>query len=395
MARPRQRKNQDLPVGLLYRKDRGNYEFTRIDGSKKSLGKERKLAKRLAIQYNSTYRVDVELTHSICSTKIESERLNLNTKPLANFLPKIFDKIAEDKEWVEGTLRGHQARFTLIVNYFGKLQANSVNLEHVNDFLHIANPTDSKGVYNRFLGLLNVLFDYCVSDSVMKENPARKKIRRTMNAKDEKDITRLTTADFAAIHQRAGKLGYQWLQIAMELSLQTSHAVLEISRLKYEDIEQHIKIQRQKNIKKNASRVLIPMNYELEDIILRSRSDNILSPYVVHYMRQRKDQRRSLGKSLDHQTQLRSVQISRVFSDIRDELGLFDDIDKRIDRPSFHDIRALSIQSQEESGSDAQKRAAHSNRASTEVYKKGHIQWNLVPDVIVDWREPPSTSLKA
>jgi integrase len=395
MARPRERKNRDLPSGLLYRTDRGYYEFTRIDGSKKSLGRDRKLAKRLAIQYNSTYRVDVELTHAICSTKTESDRLHLSTTPLSDFLPKIFDKIAEDKVWVEGTLKNHQIRFVLILNYFGKLQANSVNLEHVNDFLHIANPTDSKGVYNRFLGLLKVIFDYCVSDSVMLENPASKKIRRTMNAKDEATITRLTTSDFAAINQRAGELGYQWLQIAMELSLQTSHAVLEISKLKYADIEEFIRIQRQKNKRKNASRVLIPMNDELADIVERSRQDNILSPFVVHYMRQRKDQNRSLAKGLEHNTQLRSVQISRVFSDIRDDLGLFDDIEKRIDRPSFHDIRALSIQLQEDNGFDAQKRAAHSDRASTEIYKKGHIKWNEVPDVIIDWRKPASTLLKA
>ncbi len=386
MARPRQHKNKDLPSGLVYRKDRGYYEFKRIDGSKKALGNDRKLAKRLAIQYNSTYRVDAELTHAICATKAESACLNLNTKPLANFLPKIFDKISEDKGWVEGSLRNQKIRFTLILNYFGKRHANSINLEHVNEFLRIANPSDSKGVYNRFLGLLNVIFDYCVSDSVMKENPASKKIRRTMNAKDEKDISRLTTADFAAIHQRAGELGYPWLQIAMELSLQTSQAVLETSKIKYADIENFIRIQRQKNKKKNASRVLIPMNDELADIVHRSRQDNILSPYVVHYMRQRKDQNRPLGKDLDHRTQLRSVHISRVFSNIRDEIGLFDNIEKRIDRPSFHDIRSLSIHLQESNGFDAQKRAAHSDRASTEIYKKGYNQWNEVPDVVIDWR---------
>jgi integrase len=386
MARPRQPKNQDLPCGLLYRTDRGYYEFTRIDGSKKSLGKGRKQAKRLAIKYNSTFRVDVELTHAICATKAESVRLHHSTKPLSDFLPKIFDKIAEDKEWAKGTLKNHKIRFVLILEYFGKLQANSVNLEHINDFLRIANPSDSKGVYNRFLCLLKTIFDYCVSDSVMLENPASKKIRRTINAKDEAMITRLTIDDFAQIHERAGKLGYPWLQIAMELSLQTSHAVLEISKLKYADIEEHIRIQRQKNKKKNASRVLIPMNDEITDIVHRSRQDNILSPFVVHYMRQRKDQNRPLAKGLEHNTQLRSVQISRFFSDIRDDLRLFNDIEKRIDRPSFHDIRSLSIQIQEENGFDAQKRAAHSERASTEIYKKGYNQWNEVPDVVIDWR---------
>jgi integrase len=229
----------------------------------------------------------------------------------------------------------------------------------------------------------------------MKENPASKKIRRTMNAKDEATITRLTVDDFSQIHERAGKLGYPWLQIAMELSLQTSHAVLEISKLKYADIEEHIRIQRQKNKKKNASRVLIPINDEILDIIQRSRQDNILSPFVVHYMRQRKDQNRRIGKGLEHTTQLRSVQISRVFSDVSDELCRGIDIENRIDRPSFHDIRSLSIQIQEENGFDAQKRAAHSDRSSTDIYKKGYNRWNEVPDVVINWRKPPSTSLEA
>jgi hypothetical protein len=356
------------------------------------LGKDRKQAKILAIRYNSTYRVDAELTHAICSTKVESERLTLNKKPLASFLPSIFIDVSEDKLWVESTLKDNKIKFAQIQNYFGKLQADNVNLEHVNDFLTIINPTGSKEVYNRYLRLLLIIFDYCVSDSIMKENPAKKKIRRTINAKDEADITRLTITDFSAIHHRAGELGHDWMQIAMELSLQTSHAVLEISKLKYADIEEYIKIQRQKNKKKTASRVLIPMNAELENLIFRSRKDNILSPYVVHYMRKRKDQRRPLGKGLDHHTQLRSDQISRVFADIRDELGLFNDIDKRSDKPGFHDIRALSIQTQEDNGNDAQKRAGHSQRASTEVYKKGQIQWNKVPDVVINWRKPDNES---
>jgi hypothetical protein len=52
----------------------------------------------------------------------------------------------------------------------------------------------------------------------------------------------------------------------------------------------------------------------------------------------------------------------------------------------------LSIQTQEANGFDAQKRAAHSQRSSTEVYKKGHIQWNEVPDVVIDWRKPDGES---
>ncbi len=391
MGSPRTHKNRDLPTGLVYRKDRDNYQFTRIDGSTKNLGKDRKKAKSLAFKYNATYRVDPELFHEVSYSKKESAQNKVNKVALGEFLPAIFIKVAEDKQWETTTLKGHEHRFNHILSFFSAMLPDEITLEDVNQFLKVSNPSDSKYVYNRYLGLLKVLFSYCVSESVMQSNPAEKKIRRTLVAKDEAEITRLTTQDFAAIHKYAGNNGVPWLQIAMELSLQTSHAVNEISKLKYIDIEDHISIQRNKNKKTAASRVKIPMNYELESIVQRSKNDGIDSPYVTHFMRERRYLNRSLGKGLDHPTQLRNEKISRAFSDARDELGLYKHIKKK-DRPTFHDIRSLSIHLQEESGHDAQKRAAHSQRSTTDGYKKGHIQWNEVNDVVIKWREePPAT----
>ena len=55
--------------------------------------------------------------------------------------------------------------------------------------------------------------------------------------------------------------------------------------------------------------------------------------------------------------------------------------------PAFHDIRSLSITWLENNNYDAQQRAAHAERQSTDTYKKGHVQWNEVPDKVVEWRE--------
>lgn len=282
MTRPREHKNRDLPTGLVYRKDRDNYQFTRVDGSTKNLGKDRKKAKSLAFKYNSTYRVDPELFHEVSYSKKESAQNKVSKVALGEFLPAIFIKVAEDKQWEKTTLKGHEHRFNHILSFFSAMLPDEITLEDVNQFLKVSNSSDSKYVYNRYLGLLKVLFSYCVSESVMQSNPAEKKIRRTLVAKDEAEITRLTTQDFADIHKYAGNNGVPWLQIAMELSLQTSHAVNEISKLKYIDIEDHISIQRNKNKKTAASRVKIPMNYELESIVQRSKNDGIDSPYVTH-----------------------------------------------------------------------------------------------------------------
>jgi len=96
----------------------------------------------LATKYNATYRVDSELTHEISPTKEESKCLTLSKNPLANYLPLIFEKLIDDREWAENTIKNHKTRLSLILKYIGNLPANSVSLEHVNEFLTIANRTD-------------------------------------------------------------------------------------------------------------------------------------------------------------------------------------------------------------------------------------------------------------
>ena len=112
------------------------------------------------------------------------------------------------------------------------------------------------------------------------------------------------------------------LNIAMRLSLQTTHAVNELSVAKYKDsrwfdkpmVENDIlvyglmRIRRQKVQKKEASRVEIPITQKIKDIIDDSRKDNIVSPYIIHQLKSRKSK---LAKGLTHHTQLRSKTISK------------------------------------------------------------------------------------
>lgn len=386
MARPRAAKYKDLPEGLHFKECRGVYILKRVDGSTKSLGKNKNNAKKLAFTYNKTFRVDPELTVGIYHTKIESKQQKKRNSLLNLHLSDIFEQIAEDKRWAKSTLSQNSQRYVHVKDFFGNLTPNQITNDHITEFLGRVVTGDSKRLYNRYLTLLELTFDYCVDRSIMENNPAKKRIKKTINRKDESLIYRLTCDDFTNIHKLAGDKGYQWMQVAMELSIQTSHAVNEIAKMKYDDIENgYLKVQRQKNQKSSASRVKIPMNDELERIVEKSKSDGITSPYIVHKMRAWRDRNKPLSKSVTHETQLRNEQISRTFSDLRDELGLYNKVDKA-SRPSFHDIRALSIHWLEDNGYDAQKRAAHSERDSTDIYKRGHTQWNEVEDKIVDWR---------
>ncbi|MDP7592691.1 MAG: hypothetical protein QF552_08360 [Litorilituus sp.] len=162
-----------------------------------------------------------------------------------------------------------------------------------------------------------------------------------------------------------------YLCIAMRLSLQTTHAVNEISLAKYRDctwFEQPImqdgllvfgtlRIHRQKVKEKEASRVEVPITQQLKNIIDDSRKDRVASPYIVHRI---KDARAKQAENLTHPTQCRPNDISKAFSDCRDELGLYSELEKK-QRPTFHEIRSLSIFLYDKQGLDPQERAAHTD----------------------------------
>ncbi|MFT6779970.1 MAG: integrase, partial [Paraglaciecola sp.] len=381
MARPKLYNNRDLPFGLTFRKDRQVYQFTRIDGSKRCLGTNRAKAKQLAFQYNCNYRVDPELVHGILKNKSDVSAKKSLRFTIARDLEKAFQWANECYRWAEGTKKIKTQHYIKIVEFFGVLHPNNINLENVNRFLKLANPTNSKDVNNRLLYLINLLFDYLVSESVLAENPAKKKKRAPIIAKNNDEIIRVSKEDFLLITNECMRLGLHWLWIAMNLSLQTTHAVNEICNLKFEDIDNDLMhIKRQKNKKNAASNVQIPMSNKLNEIVEFAKTNGVPSPFIVHRVKQHK---KNVGAKLEHPTQLRTEEVSRAFSKIRDSLGLFASITKD-KRPGFHSIRSLSITIYESMGLNAQKRAAHAKEETTALYRKGHVNWNVVENMEID-----------
>jgi hypothetical protein len=260
----------------------------------------------------------------------------------------------------------------------GAIMSKSFNLSHVNDFLNEFAHGKSNEVYNRKITFLKKVGSYLCDMSAMETNFADSKKRKP---KDKKQRQRLTLDNFNDILSAAES----WLKTSMMLSIQTTHAVNEISLAKYKDCEWYstpviennltvygvLRIHRQKVKDKEASRVAIPITKKIKTIIEQSRTDNIASPYIIHKIL---DRRKGAAKGIKHHTQLDSVYISRAFSDLRDRLGVMSSLPKD-KRPTFHEIRALSIHLYDEMGYDVQARAAHTDSESTKVYKKDHVEW--------------------
>jgi len=383
-ARPRKRENRNLPDFLLFDKATGQYRFTLITGKRKSIGTDRVMAIAIAKEYN--LRMRPETAPSVESLIRDSGGFNGEAKPFAEHVDRIMSRAIADEKPSQSTLEDWRNDAIRVKEYFVDISSCDIELEHVNQFINRYHSDSSANVQNRKVSFLKKLFSYAVDESLMMDNPAsRKKMRRV----DEKKRKRLAFDIFIAIRNAAEP----WLRTAMDLALQTTHARLEVSRIKYSIKEpkngvcgcvwvEHpengiygtLYIHRQKVQKKEASHVAIPIGEELKRIIEDSR-DSVASPYVVHRIPERNNKR---SKEVSHPTQVAPDYLSRSFSSLRDKLGLCDHLPME-ERPTFHEIRALAAHLFDSQGIDPQARMAHSDAKSTKIYTSNHIDWVMVP----------------
>lgn len=383
-ARPRKKEYRHLPDYLFFDKDRGVYKFTLVTGKKKNIGKDRAMAIAIAREYN--LRMRPELSPSVDNLIRESSGVTGEAKPFADHVDHIMARAVEDERPSQSTLDDWNNDALRVKEFFINIPACDIELEHVNAYINKYHASASANVQNRKVSFLKKLFSYAVDESLMLDNPAtRKKMRRT----EEKKRQRLSLENFMAIRRAAAP----WLRTAMDLALQTTHARLEVSRIRYsirepkngvcgcvwleqpkEGIYGTLYIHRQKVQKKEASHVAIPIGDELKRIIDESR-DNVASPFVVHRIPDRQVKR---SKEVSHPTQVAPDYLSRSFSSLRDELGLCDHLTMD-ERPTFHEIRALAAHLFNSQGIDPQGRMAHSDAKSTKIYTQNHIDWIVVP----------------
>lgn len=383
-ARPRKKEYRHLPDYLFFDKDRGVYKFTLVTGKKKNIGKDRAMAIAIAREYN--LRMRPELSPSVDNLIRESGGVTGEAKPFANHVDHIMARAVEDERPSQSTLDDWNNDALRVKEFFINIPACDIELEHVNAYINKYHASSSANVQNRKVSFLKKLFSYAVDESLMLDNPAnRKKMRRT----EEKKRQRLSLENFMAIRRAAAP----WLRTAMDLALQTTHARLEVSRIRYsirepkngvcgcvwleqpkEGIYGTLYIHRQKVQKKEASHVAIPIGDELKRIIDESR-DNVASPFVVHRIPDRQVKR---SKEVSHPTQVAPDYLSRAFSALRDKLGLCDKMAME-ERPTFHEIRALAAHLFDQQGIDPQGRMAHSDAKSTKIYTQNHIDWVVVP----------------
>lgn len=383
-ARPRKSPYKELPDYLVYDKSKKQYRLTLVNGVRKLMGANKSRAIAIAIEYNNRMRYKNIISTDVLIAESGGEKGEY--QPFSNHIDHLMERIFREEKLSERVKQGLINDSIRAKEFFSTISSTDIDLEHVNLYLKQYHTNGSAEVQNRKVMFLKKLFSYAVDESIMLDNPATRKKLKKLDGKKRK---RLSLDDFIRIKNRAPL----WLKTAMELSLQTSQARLEVSRIKYSikspnygesgcvwfdepqnGIYGNLYINRQKTKEKEAAHISIPIGEELKRIIDNSR-DHVLSPYVVHRMPEKATKQ---NKNVDHFTQVDASYLSKAFSAIRDEMGIMGDLPIEY-RPTFHEIRALSAHLFEQQGINPQARMAHSDEKSTKVYTKNHVEWVEVP----------------
>lgn len=361
MARPRTKRNKDLPPNL-YRSGSNTWRYRHpLTGKYHGMGADKVKAINAARKLNdllipATDLVSVvmgEVTFGEFSQKFLAEKHRKDGRPLA-----------------ENTLRTYRHSLNRCAEW-ENLALSSITLFMVNRLLESVPASTS--IETR--SLLIQIFDLAISKGILLDNPAAQTIKR-YRVKQRK---RHTLGGLTAIRN----VSPQWLKNAIDLAMLTTQRRIDIIHMRWTDIKDgflHVAQEKTTDdpeddfeLLEGAGYVRIKINDELQRVLDRCK-DQVLSPYIIHRVPKGKTKNRSQTK--EHWTQIEAQYVSREFLKASKVANAYPELNGR-QLPSFHEIRALSIHLHKKAGKSAQTLAGHATEKMTEFYASGHeIIWN-------------------
>ena len=405
-ARRRSKDTSNYPEFLLKVKHKGitRYRFKTIDGVMKMFptGTTEYQAIQAALAYNARHRsagdFSLEGTSKYSSAQQRMDRFN---KPLKEWLPVVIKRVKAEEGLSVGVFQKFVRECAKLEEVFGNVLTKSLTLAHMNEFLNDEYGDLAKRSFNGKVSNLKKIFSYLADESAVDFNfMLQKKMKKVTQEDYIKKRHDLTVQDYEQIYAAAPL----FLKVAMSLSLQTTHAVREVYRIKYKIKEPKegvcgiiwldepkevdgcpvfgtLYIHREKVKKSDSSFVAIPVTEAIKEIVDLSKTDRLHCPYIVH--KKPRQSQRGVAKECTHPYQVHHQNISKAFSKVRDKLGLYAELDKT-ERPTYHEIRRLSAKLIEALGESATVRMAHANAKTTKIYTGTHeVVWNQATPITV------------
>ena len=281
------------------------------------------------------------------------------------------ENVVPRKPWSTGTRANWEFRLNVLERDMGARAIATTDRVFLADWLDGRATTGD--AHSKWRTVLVDVWRYAIARRWVDFNEAEAVMQRSTSkilAENHRQRDRLTIAEFWEIHGHPQ--APLFLQIAMELSLVTLQARNEVCNVLRSDIRDGWLFIIRKKVagESEAGFIRIRMTPHLESIVARATSDNLHSPYIVHYRPQ--SRRRKHMDAKPHWTFVEPGYLSRAFQEIRDLTAIGQRPAAK--RPTFHECRSLGARLYRSGGYSEkyiQGLMAHADIKTTDIYLEG------------------------
>lgn len=270
--------------------------------------------------------------------------------------------------WDEGTRQNMLAKMNRISRELGGRTIVHTDSMFIEDWIEEFCTTAD--TFNKWRYAFVLLWRFAVSRKLAAANEGEKVEYRSTSKKlaaNQKQRQQLDLQGFLDIHEHAPP----WLQLAMDQSLVSLQARLEICNIRHTDYRDgYLFIIRDKvSGDSDMAFIRIAITPQLEELRRRSFAlDSTVSPFLIHRAPARR--RREWTEGKPHWTYVNPGYLTNAFAAARDQVKRYADLPED-ERPSFHEIRGLGARLYRKQGmpeADIQALMTHAHKRTTEIY---------------------------
>ena len=317
-----------------------------LTGKSFGMGSDKKKAIQAAKTLNAQLMPSNDLVSSVLG----------NGMRMIDFIAYYYGQVIPAKNYAAKTLTLVNGQRKHIEAHFGKTEIEDIGVRECDALLD----NHPAAMANNYRKLLIDIFRHAIAKGYYtRANPAEMTLRR----EHKKLRKRMTKPEFDAIRDVAPP----WCQHMMDIALITLQREGDLLNFKYDDIVDGRWLLVTQKTKKPIS---IPVSQQLQKIIDQTRTDGIVSRYVIH-------RRHSRSKSGPEFGKVNINTFNTIFQNVRKEAGIYSHL-KPAQRPSFHEIRALGTKLYRDADIDPQPLLGHTDEAMTDHYDSGHEEIRYV-----------------
>ena len=365
MARPRK---HNISIPNLYRKlDKRNGKvywqyYNQLENQFVSMGVDETIAKAAAVELNRIIAErQVENAFTLVDSILRKDNPDSKKIRLHSWVDKycdFLDKRQERKELAYGTVRQRKASAIVLKSKISNMHLADMGAREMAAILEEYKDQDKYRMANQLRHHWADLFKEAQYAGEVPPgfNPAlaTRKISFTTRR------GRLELEDWRRIFE-ASKGWSHFASCSLLLALVTGQRLGDIIKMKFTDIwDDYLHIEQEKT----GNKIALPLSLYCEPIAMSLKQvidycrDQTLTPFLVHHTRTLRRARTG--------GQVSKTSLSKMFCDIRNELGIESDGGKT--PPTFHEQRSLSERLYEKQGINTQLLLGHATAAMTAAY---------------------------